>query len=117
MPPSALYRYVEHLRATGQDDARVRTAFWQQIALPWSTGSMVLLASVIGIGFGMTRSTAFGWRVLAGAAIGTGFYFLTQIVHTGGQLLGVDQVLVVTLPIALVVTLSVLIAARAGRLR
>jgi lipopolysaccharide export system permease protein len=117
MPPSALWSYAEHLRATGQDDTRVRMAFWQKLALPWSAGAMVLLCAVIGIGFGSTRSAAFGVRVLAGAAIGTGFYLLTQIMHTGGQLLGLDQPAVVTLPILLVLLVAFAIAARTRRPR
>jgi lipopolysaccharide export system permease protein len=112
MSPRALYRYAEHLRLTGQDDRDVRMAFWEKATLPLSAASMVLLCAVLGIGFGSTRSTAFGWRVLAGAVIGTGFYLLTRILHTAGNILGLQQALVVLLPIALVVALSALIAAR-----
>jgi lipopolysaccharide export system permease protein len=111
MPPSALYRYAEHLRSTGQDDSRVRMAFWQKVALPLSAAAMVVLCAVIGVGFGSTRSAAFGWRVLAGAVIGVGFYLLTQILHTAGQLLGLDQVVVAMLPIVLVVALAAGVAA------
>jgi LPS export ABC transporter permease LptG len=117
MPPSALLEYAGHLRATGQDDTRVRTAFWQAVALPWSAGSMVLLAAVIGVGFGSTRSAAFGWRILTGAAIGTGFYLITQILNTGGQLLGLDQAIVVAVPVLLAVALAALLAAHGARPR
>jgi lipopolysaccharide export system permease protein len=112
MPPSALYRYAEHLRATGQNDESVRMAFWERLALPLSAGAMVLLSAVIGIGFGSTRSAAFGLRVLGGAVIGAGFYLLTQILRTGGQLLGLEQAVVALLPILFAVILSALIAAR-----
>jgi lipopolysaccharide export system permease protein len=111
MPPSALYRYAEHLRSTQQDDSRVRLAFWQKVALPLSAAAMVLLSIVIGVGFGTTRSAAFGWRVLAGAVIGVGFYLLTQILHTGGQLLGLTPSVVVMLPVVLVVALAAGVAA------
>ena len=117
MPPSSLYQYAKHLRETGQDDSRVRMALWERLALPWSAGAMVLLSAVIGIGFGSTRSTAFGLRVLGGAMIGAGFYLLTQILHTGGQLLGLDQALVAMLPIAFALLLSLLIATRTRRPR
>lgn len=110
MSPGALYRYAEYLRATGQDDATVRMAFWQKATLPASAAAMVFLCAVIGIGFGSTRSAAFGLRVLTGAAIGVGFYLLTQIFHTGGQLLGLPQALVVLLPILLVVLAGILLA-------
>jgi lipopolysaccharide export system permease protein len=112
MSPSSLYRYAEHLRFTGQDDAEVRMAFWERATLPLSAAAMVLLCAVIGIGFGSTRSGAFGWRVMTGAVIGVGFYLLSQIFHTAGRLLGLQQAAVVLLPIALVVALALLIAAR-----
>ncbi|MFM7784072.1 MAG: LptF/LptG family permease, partial [Gammaproteobacteria bacterium] len=110
MSPGALYRYAEYLHDTGQDDAAVRMAFWQKATLPVSAASMVFLCAVIGIGFGSTRSAAFGLRVVAGAAIGVAFYLLTQIFHTGGQLLGLPQALVVMLPIGLVVLAGIVLA-------
>ena len=117
MPPSALWTYAEHLHDTGQDDSRVRMAFWQKLALPWSAGAMVLLCAVIGIGFGSTRSAAYGLRILAGATIGTGFYLLTQIMHTGGQLLELGQPTVVALPILVVLLAAFGLAARTRRPR
>ena len=39
-----------------------------------------------------------------------GFYLLTQIFHTGGQLLGLDQSVVVLIPICLAVLLAGLVA-------
>jgi lipopolysaccharide export system permease protein len=112
MPPHALYRYAQHLQLTGQDDRDVRMAFWEKATLPLSAASMVLLCAVLGIGFGSTRSAAFGWRVLAGAVIGVGFYLITRILHTAGNLLGLQQAVVVLLPIAMVVALSAFIAVR-----
>ena len=110
MPPSALYAYANHLAESGEDDSQVRMAFWQKATLPFSAAAMVLLSVVIGVGFGTTRSTAFGWRVLAGAVIGVGFYLLTQIFHTGGQLLGLGQSVVVLIPICLVVLAAAVVA-------
>jgi lipopolysaccharide export system permease protein len=111
MSPSALYEYSGYLQDTGQEYQRVRMAFWQKIALPFSALAMVLLTTVIGLGFGTMRSSAFGLRVLAGAVLAVGFYLLTQIFHTGGQLLGLDQSVVVLIPICLTVMLAGLVAA------
>lgn len=111
MAPSTLYTYAEYLRSTGQPDGAVRMAFWQKVALPVSAAAMVLLSAVIGVGFGTTRSAAFGLRVLAGAVIGVGFYLLTQIFHTGGQLLGLSQAVIVLVPILVVLLLAGLVAA------
>ncbi|MBK6584266.1 MAG: LPS export ABC transporter permease LptG [Gammaproteobacteria bacterium] len=110
MSPSALYEYSGYLEQSGQEYQRVRMAFWQKIALPVSAVAMVLLTTVIGLGFGTMRSSAFGFRVLGGAVLGVGFYLLTQIFHTGGQLLGLDQSVVVLIPICLAVLLAGLVA-------
>lgn len=113
MSPHALYRYAEHLESTGQDDRDVRMAFWERATLPLSAAAMVLLCAVTGIGFGSARSAAFGWRVLGTAVVGVGFYLLTRILHTAGNLLGLQQSVVVLLPIGAMVALSILMAARA----
>jgi lipopolysaccharide export system permease protein len=112
MSPNALYRYAEHLAVTGQDDRDVRMAFWERATLPLSAAAMVLLCAVTGVGFGSARSAAFGWRVLGAAVVGVGFYLLTRILHTAGNILGLQQSLVVLFPIAAVVGISILIAAR-----
>ena len=111
MSPGALYQYTDYLRSTGQPFAEVRMAFWQKIALPVSAAAMVLLSAVIGTAFGNTRSTAFGWRVFGGAVIGVGFYLLTQIIHTGGVLLGLDASVITLVPIALILLLAAAVAA------
>lgn len=110
MSPDALYEYAEYLEETGQPAGKVRMVFWQKVALPFSAAAMVLLAAVIGVGFGTTRSAAFGWRVFAGSVIGVGFYLLTQIFHTGGQLLGLRESVVVLVPILLAIVLSSIVA-------
>ena len=112
MSPHALYRYAEHLRLTGQDDRDVRMAFWDKASLPLSTASLVLLCAVMGVNFGSARNTSFGWRVLAGAMTGVGLYFLSRMLHTAGNLLGLDQIAVVSLPIAVMLALSAGIATR-----
>jgi lipopolysaccharide export system permease protein len=111
MAPSALYDYANHLAETGQDDDKVRMAFWQKATLPLAFAAMVLLSTVIGVAFGTTRSAAFGWRVLAGAVIGVGFFLLSQIFQTGAQMIGLGQAVAVLLPIALAVIVATGLAA------
>ena len=112
MSPSALLAYADHLHATTQDDSRVRMAFWQKTTLPLAAAVMVLFSVVLGNGFGSARSAGFGWRVLAGALAAIGFYLLTQILHTGGQLLGLRQSIVVLVPIGIAIGITLAIAAR-----
>ena len=111
MSPHALYRYAEHLRLTGQDDRDVRMAFWDKASLPLATASLVLLCAVMGVNFGSARNATFGWRVLAGALTGVGIYFLSRMLHTAGNLLGLDQIAIVSIPIAVVLALSACFAA------
>jgi lipopolysaccharide export system permease protein len=111
MAPSALYDYANHLAETGQDDDKVRMAFWQKATLPLAFAAMVLLSTVIGVAFGTTRSAAFGWRVLAGAVVGVGFFLLSQIFQTGAQMIGLGQAVAVLLPIALAVIVATGLAA------
>ena len=65
---------------------------------------------VLGCGFGSARSAGFGWRVLGAAVAGVGFYLLTQILHTGGQLLGLQQNVVALVPICIAIGLAFAIA-------
>jgi lipopolysaccharide export system permease protein len=106
MSPGALYQYAAYLRSTGQPFAEVRMAFWQKLVLPFAAFAMVLLSAVIGTTFGSARSARFGAQVLLGAVIGVGFYLLTQIINTGGQLLGLDASLIAVIPLALALLLS-----------
>lgn len=117
MSPSALLAYANHLHATGQDDSQVRMAFWQKATLPLSAAAMVLFSVVLGWGFGSARSAGFGWRVLGGAVAGIAFYLLTQILHTGGQLLGLRQSIVVLVPICIAIGLALAVAALTRRPR
>ena len=89
---------------------QVRMAFWQKATLPLSAAAMVLLSVVLGCGFGSARSAGFGWRVLGAAVAGVGFYLLTQILHTGGQLLGLQQNVVALVPICIAIGLAFAIA-------
>ncbi len=89
-------------------------AFWEKASLPLSTAAMVLLCTVLGVGFGSARSATFGWKVLGGATIGVGFYLLSRILHTAGSILGLKQAVVVLLPIMIVLALTAGIAARTG---
>lgn len=117
MSPGALYQYATYLRTSGQPFDDVLMAFWQKIALPISAFTMVLLAAIIGTSLGSARSARFGAHLLAGAATGVGFYLLTQIINTGGRLLGLDASVIAFIPIALALLLCAVLAFALGRPR
>jgi lipopolysaccharide export system permease protein len=102
MTLTGLYEYASYLRDTGQKWETVQQLFWQKIALPLTAGAMVLLATPIGAGISTQRGASFGKSLAIGAAVGILFYLATQIINTGGSLLGIPVALVAFLPASLV---------------
>ncbi|MDT8386351.1 MAG: LPS export ABC transporter permease LptG [Thiogranum sp.] len=102
MTLTGLYSYTRHLQETNQQMERVEQLFWQKMALPLTAGAMVLLATPIGAGLGTQRSAVFGRNLARGAGIGILFYLATQIINTGGPMLGIPPPVVAFIPVALV---------------
>jgi lipopolysaccharide export system permease protein len=102
MTLTGLYDYMQHLKSTNQKAERVEQLFWQKIALPLTAGAMVLLATPVGAGLGTQRSTAFGRNLAVGAGVGILFYLASQIINTGGPLLGIPPAVVAFIPVMLV---------------
>ena len=116
MAPSTLYEYAAYLEATGQPPAGVSLALWQRLSAPFAATAMVLLSAVLGLRFGSTRNAEFGLRVFAATVIAVGFYLMSQIVHTSGQLLGLSAAMTVCIPLAVITTCGVLLTFRNARL-
>jgi lipopolysaccharide export system permease protein len=106
MTPSNLYEYADHLKSTHQLADRVEQLFWQRIALPLTTGSMVLLALPIGAGIGNARSNNFGRNLATGAAVGIIFYLVSQLIQGGGANSHLPAGVVAFLPVMLVLAAS-----------
>ena len=104
MTLTGLYDYVEYLHSTNQNWQQAEQLFWQKVALPLTAGAMVLLATPVGAGLRSQRGAAFGRNLAVGAGMGIGFYLLTQIINTGGALLGLPSAIVAFTPAALVLT-------------
>lgn len=104
MTLTGLYDYTQHLKSTKQKVERVEQLFWQKIALPLTAGAMVLLATPVGAGLGSQRSSAFGRNLAVGAGVGILFYLASQIINTGGPLLGIPPAMVAFIPVLLVST-------------
>jgi len=112
MTTSGLYEYSDYLKSTDQLAERIAQQFWQRVALPLTTGAMVLLAIPIGAGLGTTRSTAFGRNLAVGAGVGIVFYFLAQVIQTGGSMLQLPVLTAAFLPVALVLVLAAILIYR-----
>ncbi|WP_455235200.1 LPS export ABC transporter permease LptG [Thiogranum longum] len=102
MTLTGLFEYSNYLQLTEQNSARVQQLFWQKVALPLTTGAMVLLATPIGARLGTQRSGVFGANLAIGAGVGILFYLASQLIHTGGLFAGLPPALVAFLPVTLV---------------
>ncbi len=105
LAPSALYQYLDYLKATGQNAERFELAFWRQVSMPLSTAAMVL----IGIPFvlGPLRQATAGKRVLHGALVGVAFYLASMIVNQLGASFEVQPALTTLGPAAVVCVAAV----------
>jgi lipopolysaccharide export system permease protein len=106
MTPTGLYEYSDYLKSTDQLSERIEQIFWQKIALPLTTGSMVFLAIPIGASVGTTRSSAFGRNLAIGAVVGILFYLLSQLIQTGASMAEIPPGLAVFLPVMLVLAIA-----------
>ncbi len=102
MTLTGLYEYADYLKATNQKWETVHQLFWQKIALPLTAGAMVLLATPIGASVASQRGSTFGRNLAVGAVIGILFYLASQIINTGGALVGIPPPLVTFIPVTLV---------------
>jgi lipopolysaccharide export system permease protein len=107
MTPSNLYEYSDYLKSTDQLAGRIEQLFWQRVALPLTAGAMVFLAIPIGASLGAIRSHAFGRNLAIGAGVGILFYFISQVIQTGGTMVNIPAVVAAFLPVLLVFTLAV----------
>ncbi len=106
MTPSDLYEYSGYLKTTHQVSARVEQLFWQRVALPLTTGAMVLLAVPIGASVGSMRSNTFGRNLAMGAAVGIIFYLFAQLVQTGAAVIQLPPSIAAFAPVLLVLAVT-----------
>ena len=102
MTPTGLYEYSDYLKSTNQLSERIEQVFWQKVALPLTTGAMVLLAVPIGASVGTTRSSAYGKNLAIGAGIGILFYLVSQLIQTAASMAQIPAGLAAFLPVVLV---------------
>ena len=103
---SQLYSYLQYLHETGKNANRFEMVFWQKVAMPFTSGAMVLLA--IPFVFGPLRSSTVGKRILIGSGIAIAFYFLNQILGHMGLLFELDPFLTTFAPIVILVSIALL---------
>ncbi len=92
--------YIDHLRRNNLETAPNEIKFWSRIARVFAVIIVTLLA--LPFVFGPLRSTGAGTRTVIGILLGVVFFLITRTIENGGQLFGLNPVLVGWLPTAFV---------------
>jgi len=102
-----LASYIDHLRRNSLDTAVFEIGFWSRIARLFAVIVVTLLA--LPFVFGPLRTTGAGTRTVIGVLLGVLFFLVTRTVENGGQLFGLNPMLVGWLP-TMGVTLCTIVA-------
>jgi lipopolysaccharide export system permease protein len=105
-----LRTYITHLRGNRLDSALFEIEFWARIARMAAVVVVTLLA--LPFVFGPLRSAGAGSRTVIGIFLGIVFFVVTRTIENGGQLFGIDPVLVGWLPTATVGLITLIAIAR-----
>lgn len=93
-----LASYIDHLRRNSLDTAYYEIGFWSRIARMVAVTIVTLLA--LPFVFGPLRASGAGTRTVIGVLLGIVFFLVTGTVEKGGQLFGMNPVLIGWLPTA-----------------
>jgi lipopolysaccharide export system permease protein len=93
-----LASYIDHLRRNSLDTASYEIGYWARIARIFAVIIVALLA--LPFVFGPLRTTGAGTRTVIGVMLGVIFFLITRTIESGGQLFGLNPVLVGWLPTA-----------------
>jgi lipopolysaccharide export system permease protein len=104
LSPSDLYQYIKALRQRGQNADTYVLALWQKLAVPLTTGAMVLLS--LPFVFGPPRGTTIGLRITIGAMVGIGFYLANQIIGYMGLLFELHPAIPTLAPVAAILWIA-----------
>ncbi len=97
-----LAAYIDHLRRNSLETASLQIGFWSRIARMFAVVVVTLLS--LPFVFGPLRTTGAGTRTVVGILLGVAFFLVTKVIENGGQLFGLNPVLVGWLPTAVVAT-------------
>ena len=100
----SLQRYISYLRANDLDPHRYLVAYWSRIASVLSVVLMTVLA--LPFVFGSLRSAAAGARLVVGLIIGLVYYVLGQVVKTGGEVYGLEPLVIAFAPCVLLAAVA-----------
>ena len=95
-----LWSYIDHLRRNNLGTASFEIGFWSRIARLFAVIVVTLLA--LPFVFGPLRTTGAGTRTVIGVMLGVVFFLITRTVENGGQLFGLNPIMVGWLPTAVI---------------
>jgi lipopolysaccharide export system permease protein len=106
-----LYRYVQYLQRNGLDATKYLVAFWSRISAAVAVTPMCVLA--LPFVFGRMRSSGAGARLVFGLLVGLAYFLASRGLADGGQIYGVDPVIVAWVPTAALALATLVAVARA----
>jgi lipopolysaccharide export system permease protein len=95
-----LKSYIEHLRRNNLGTESYEIGYWSRIARVFAVVIVTLLA--LPFVFGPLRTSGAGTRSVIGIMLGVVFFLITRTVENGGQLFGLNPVLVAWAPTAVI---------------
>ena len=105
-----LASYIDHLRRNNLGTAPYEIGYWSRIARLFAVVVVTLLA--LPFVFGPLRTTGAGARTVIGVLLGVVFFLITGMVEKGGQLFGVNPIIVGWLPTSVIGFLTAVAIAR-----
>ena len=93
-----LRSYIDHLRRNSLDPSVYEIGYWGRLARIFAVIIVTLLA--LPFVFGPLRTAGAGTRTVIGVMLGVVFFLILRTVENGGQLFGLNPVLVGWLPTA-----------------
>jgi lipopolysaccharide export system permease protein len=90
--------YIDHLKSNHLDTSFYEIGYWSRIARMFAVIIVTLLA--LPFVFGPLRTTGAGTRTVIGVMLGVVFFLITRTVENGGQLFGLNPLIVGWLPTA-----------------
>jgi lipopolysaccharide export system permease protein len=106
----SLQRYIRYLQANDLDAHRYLVAYWSRIASVVSVVLMTILA--LPFVFGSLRSAGAGARLVVGLILGLSYYVIGEVLTSGGEVYGLDALVIAWAPTALLVGVTAVAFAR-----
>ncbi len=113
MSALALWRYVQHLKANGQNANRYEVALWKKVIYPAAIVIMLMLA--LPFGYIQARAGSVGLKLFTGIMIGVAFYFFNGLMSNLGLLNTWPPWFAVSVPSAVAFVLALIMLNRVGR--